>query len=102
MQNETSREGKNETSTARFSEAVAKLARDLVSTAVRLGSAKLQGMNRDVAEIQLKLIGEALVRGPSGELSTARAIDWLNVSIKNLNQVRSAIGDRPILVCTAL
>lgn len=93
MQNETSRNGKSENDTARFRDAVAELVRDTISTAVKLGSAKLQGVNREVAEIQLKMIAEVLARGPSSEFNTAHALYWLNVSIRNLNQVRGAIGE---------
>jgi hypothetical protein len=85
-----------------FSKALTTLSASVVETAVLLGKSKLSGANYDMAVIQLKLQAEALCRGPAGPLNVDRAIKWLNVCIRNLNQVRSAIGEQHVLIYTAL
>jgi hypothetical protein len=102
MQNENLRDRLSGEDQRKFKEALVELSAKVVESAVLLGKSKLQGMNREMAEIQLKLQAEALCRGPSGELKLDRAIDWINICIRNLNQVRSAVGAQHILVRTAL
>jgi hypothetical protein len=102
MQNENSRERLSDENNRKFRQALVELSARVVETAVLLGKSKLQGTNREMAEIQLKLQAEALCRGPAGELKLERAIDWINICIRNLNQVRSAVGAQPILVRTSL
>ncbi len=86
----------------RFREAVVELSGRTIDTAVILGKSKIQGMNRDVAAIQLKMLNEALIRGPAREPGVTRAIDWLNIHIRQLNAVRSALGQQHVLVRTKI